>query len=171
MQQSTEEGASGENNHPRVDDFTSAHFDAAHPVAIDSQACNLSFDQGHARKSFDHPPQEKCIGFLVALRSRAPHRRPTRLVKRSELNACAVGRPTLEPAEGVDLGHQVPLADASNGRVARHLTDGVSVEGHEDDRRSHSGRCRCRLAPRVTATHHDQISSHCLSYFPMQNPL
>jgi hypothetical protein len=47
----------------------------------------------------------------------------------------------------------------------------MTVEGYEDDRRSHSGRCRSRLATRMTATHHDQISSHCPSYFPMQNPL
>jgi hypothetical protein len=135
------------------------------------QACNLSLNQGHARKPLYHPPQEERIRLLIALRSRAPHRRPARLVERPELNPSTVGCPTLEPAEGVNLGHQVSLADASNGRVARHLAHGVAVERHENDRRSHSGRCRRRLAARMTATHHDQISSHCPSYFPMQNPL
>jgi hypothetical protein len=47
----------------------------------------------------------------------------------------------------------------------------MTVESHEDDRRPYSGRRRCRLATRMATTHHDQISSHHPSYFPMQNPL
>ena len=58
---------------------------------------------------------------LVALRPRSPHRRTARAVEHPELEAGAVRRPSLKSAEGVELDHQVPLADAPHGGVAGHL--------------------------------------------------
>ena len=76
MQQSPEEGAGGEDDRIRFDAFPTTQLDAACPMTHDSQIRNLFLHQGQARKALDHPPQEKRIGLLVALRARTPHRRP-----------------------------------------------------------------------------------------------
>jgi hypothetical protein len=93
------------------------------------------------------------------------------LVERLELNPGAVGGPTLKPAEGINFGHQVPLADAADGGITRHLAHCVPVKGHENDRYSHPSSSSSSLAARMTTTHHDQIGFHRRSYFPMQNSL
>jgi hypothetical protein len=171
MQQSPEEGAGGEDDCTRLDAYPATQLDAACPMTHDSQSCNLFLYQGHARKALDQPPQEKRIGHLVALCARTPHRRPARLVERLELNPGSIGGPTLKPTKSINFGHQVPLADAANSWITRHLADGAPVKGHQNDRCSHPSRGRRRLTTRMTTTHHDQIGFHPRSYFPMQNLL
>jgi hypothetical protein len=84
------------------------------------------------------------------------------------LDTGAVRSPPLETAQGIDLGHEVALADTSDCRIARHLRDRSTIEGHQRHRRPHAGGGGGGLTACMSGAHnHDICSRH--RYFPMQN--
>jgi hypothetical protein len=84
------------------------------------------------------------------------------------LDPGAVSGPSLEAAEGIDLGHEVAFADASDCRIARHLRDRSTIEGHQRHGHPHAGGSGGGLTPRMAGAHdHDIGPRH--HYFPMQN--
>ena len=78
---------------------------------------------------FDQAFDFLLIGLLVGLGPRAVHGRAFAAVQHAELNAGGVDRPAHQPAQGVDLAHDLPLGHAADGRVAAHLADGIAVRG------------------------------------------
>ena len=50
-------------------------------------------------------------------------------VKQPELNARAIRRPAHEAIEGIDFPHDMALAEATDRRVARHLSEPVEAVG------------------------------------------
>jgi hypothetical protein len=92
------------------------------------------------------------------------------LVERLELDPSAVRGPALEPAESIDLGHQVALSDATNSRIAGHLRYRSTIEGHQRHRRPLARRCGRSLTAGMAGAHHHDIESRH-DYLPIQNEL
>ena len=83
--------------------------------------------------------------------------RPARPVEQSKLNPGPINHATHDAAERVNLSHQVALADAANGRIARHLTDEIEIERDERRFRSQARGSRCSLAPGVAAANNYHV--------------
>ena len=68
-----------------------------------------------------------------------------------------VGQPAHQPVEGVDLAHQVALAQAADGRVAGHLADGLELVGEQQGARAEARRRGRGLAAGVPAADDDHV--------------
>jgi len=93
----------------------------------------------------------------VRLGPGSANRWPLGRVQGPELNSCFVGRDGHGAAQGVDLLDQVPLADPSDRRVARHLPQRFDAVGQEQSPAAHAGRRERSLASGVAAAHYDDI--------------
>jgi len=74
-------------------------------------------------------------------------------------DAGLIGGARHEAVQGVDLAHQVALADAADGRVAAHLADGIQVVGEEQGLRPQAGAGQGRLATGVAAADDDDVET------------
>src|SRR5690606_1674213 len=95
----------------------------------------------------------------VGLGAWPAHGRALPPVEHAELDAAAVDGPPHDTVKGVDLAHQMPLAQPPDGRIAGHLADGVQAMGGKERARAHARGGRGRLASGVAATDHDDIES------------
>src|SRR6185312_3573145 len=57
----------------------------------------------------------------------------------------------------IDFAHQVTLAEPADGRVARHLADGVEAMRKKAGARVHAGRSRSRLAAGMAAANDNHV--------------
>src|SRR5205085_2320497 len=80
-----------------------------------------TFEERQSRSLRERLAREAGVEGTVALSARSPHRRPSRAVEHPELDARAIGKKAHEPAERVDLAHELPFGEAagySGGRQA-----------------------------------------------------
>lgn len=101
--------------------------------------------------------QAELVGFLVALGSECPDRRAFFLIEESELDSGQVGVEADFAAQGVDLADQVSFGQATDGGVARHLSDGIEVQGQEERLTPQPGGGECSFDTGVSATDDDGI--------------
>ncbi len=71
------------------------------------------------------------VELAVGLGAGALHGRSLAAVEHPELDAGLVGDAAHQPVEGIDLAHQMALAEPADGRVAGHLADGREAVGDE----------------------------------------
>jgi len=64
-----------------------------------------------------------------------------------------------DAAERIDFLHEVALADAADGRVARHLADGLGIVGQQQGLGPEPRARRSRLGAGMAAADHDHIIS------------
>jgi hypothetical protein len=69
----------------------------------------------------------------------------------------AIGRESHDPAHGVNLTDQMPLADSSNRRVAAHLAKIVGPERQQRNARATACCGACRFTSRMSATYDQNI--------------
>ena len=60
-------------------------------------------------------------------------------------------------AERVDFAHDVPLAGAADGRVARHERDGVQAQREQEGGKAHARTGERGFAARVSCTYDDDV--------------
>jgi hypothetical protein len=99
----------------------------------------------------EHGPHRLAIAQLVGLARVERTRRPLGLVEPAELDAGAIDDLGHLAAERVDLPDQVALGDPADGRVARHVGDGLEVAGQDQRARAQAGGGERRLAAGVPA--------------------
>ena len=68
-----------------------------------------------------------------------------------------IGDPGHFPSQRVDLAHQLPLADAADGRVAGHLRDRVQVLREQQRPRAHARGREGGFAAGVAAAYHRHV--------------
>src|SRR6185312_2360839 len=95
----------------------------------------------------------------VGLGARAAHGGALGAVQQLEIDAGRVGGTTHDAVQRIDLPYQVALADTADGWIAGHLPDCFQPVGQQQGARTHTGRCRRRLAPGVPAAHHHNVKS------------
>ena len=96
-------------------------------------------------------------GRATLLHARAPHGGALGAVEQPEVDGGRVRHAAHQPAHRVNLAHEVPLAHAADGRVARHLADRVEPLRHEQCRGARPGGGSRRLAPRMPAADDDDV--------------
>jgi len=62
-----------------------------------------------------------------------------------------------DPAHRVDFTHEMPLADAADRWIARHLAEIVGAERQQRDARTAAGSRTSRLAPSMTPTNDNYV--------------
>ncbi len=79
--------------------------------------------------------------------------------------AC-IGDAAHHAVEGIDLAHQMALAEPADGRIAGHGADGRQLMGDQRRARTHARRGGGRLRPRVAAADDDHIEhrAHAISH-------
>ena len=109
------------------------------------------------RGPFQLPPEGGGVGAAVALAPRAPDGRPLAGVEHPEVHGRGVRHAAHEPAQRVNLAHELPLSHAADGGVARHLPDGVQARRQQQGAGAEAGGGVGGLRPRVPPADDDHV--------------
>jgi hypothetical protein len=91
------------------------------------------------------------------LRSWRLDRRSARTIKQSELNSGAIYDAPHNPAERIDLPHQVSFRDSPDSGIAGHLPDQIEVQSDQSGFGAEACGGRRRFTARVAGANHDYI--------------
>jgi len=122
-----------------------------------SRSVHRRLEHDQVRLRFHRAADEGAIQRAVGLAARGAHRRALGGVEPAPLDAGGVGRARHDPAQRVDLAHQVALADAADRRVAAHRTDGFDVVGQQQRARAGARGGQRGLGAGVAAAHDDHV--------------
>ena len=152
-----QEGAVRQDHTRRIVRLAELRAHPLHATVFDEHLGDRVGPHPQVRDRLQLAPHGLRVTLAVALGARPPDGRPLAPVEHPELNARLIGHAAHDPAQRIDLPHQVPLADSPDGRVARHAAD--RLQAHRDQQRagSHPRRGRGRLGPGMAAPHHDHI--------------
>ena len=97
------------------------------------------------------------VEHAVGLRARRAHRRSLARVEDAKLDARLVGGRRHGAAQRVDLLDQMPLADAADRRIARHLPQGLDAVGQQQGAAAHAGAGERGLGAGMATANHNYI--------------
>ena len=107
------------------------------------------------------PGQQRLHGLAVELAiglgARAAHGRPLGKIEGAELDAGAVDGAAHDAVQGIDLAHQMALAQPADGGIAGHLADRVEPVREQQRARAEPRRRGRGLAAGMAAAHHDHV--------------
>src|SRR5260370_28558165 len=95
---------------------------------MNQELCRLPLFYIELLLTFTHPFESELIGLLVTLSAWRPNRRSLFRVQHPELQSGHIGGFPHFATDGIDFTGQMALCQASNGRIAGHLTDSVEVD-------------------------------------------
>ena len=130
---------------------------AGDPRAVEDQALGRAGHQLQVRSGRQFGLHGLAVQPAVDLAARALHRRALGAVEQAELDAGDVAEPAHDAVHGVDLAHQMALAQAADGRIARHLADGLELLGQQQGGRARARGRRRGLAAGVAAADDDDV--------------
>ncbi len=157
VDQAAQEGAGGEHDRARPEAAAVGRDDAGGGALFDDEVLDRGLDHLQVGRGADGGLHGGLVELAVGLGARALHGRALGAVEQAELDAGGVGHPAHQAVEGVDLAHQVALAEAADGRVARHLADGGEAVRDERRARPHARSRRRSLAAGMAAADHDDV--------------
>ena len=106
---------------------------------------------------FNSPLDVVLISLLVRLSPRAVHRGAFAPVEHSELDTGGVNRFPHQAAQSIDLAHDLAFGHATNGRIARHLSDGIEIGGQQSGLGSDASRRGSGFRSGVSCANHDHV--------------
>ena len=127
MDQARQERPSGQYHRLGAEFQAQLRNDARDPIAFDDHVIDRLLDKEQVRLVFQAAANGVAIKHAVGLCAGRPDGGAFRGVQRPELNPGLVGGDCHGAAQGVDFLHQMPLADAADGRIARHLSQGLDA--------------------------------------------
>jgi len=134
-------------------------FDPPHSAALNQKIGNCSLGEFQVRLSLEQLPYRTSIETSITLGSRRPDGGALGSVEHSELNPSPIGRATHDAAECVHFAHDGTLGNPADGRIARHLANGLEVLGDEQRARAESSGKRRRFCSGVATADHDYIEA------------
>ena len=152
-----EEGAHRQHHRARHEAQAGPRHDTTNLLAIDDQVIHFLLEQLQVRLILERLPNRRAIQHAIRLRPRRPHRRAFRRIQNPELDAGAIRRLRHDTTERIDLANQMPLADAPDRRVARHLPQRLDVLRQQQGPRAAARSRECGLGTGMAATDHDHI--------------
>ena len=155
-----QEGAGGEHHGPGLDrPAVGVDHAPAAAALVDQKILHRRGPDLEARLVAQQRLHGAAVELAVGLGAGPAHRRALAPVEHAELDAGAVDDPAHQAVQGVDLAHQVALAQAADGRVAGHRPDGLDLVGEQQGARTQARGRGGRLAARVAAAHHDDVKT------------
>ncbi len=134
-----------------------SRHDARGARPVREQTSDHSLRELEPRELLEQRPHGAAVQRPVALRSRRPDGGTLRTVEHTELDRRAIGRPTHDAAEGIDLAHHGALRDPADGGIAGHLPNRVEVGGQEEDAGTEAGSHHRSLRSCMAGSHHDHV--------------
>jgi hypothetical protein len=152
-----QEGADGQDHGAGCDLRAIRRDDAGDAHALDDEVGDFGFPEREVRLRLQQRTHRIPVERAIRLGTRRAHRRPLARVQRAELDAGTVGGDCHRAAHGVDLSHEMALADPADRGVAAHLADRVEALCHEERARAHPRGRQGRLGAGVAAADHDDV--------------
>ncbi len=159
MDKAIEEGAGGEHHGAAGEEAPIGQAKAAHASPVPDEIIGLAFDDGKIGLGIERGLHGAGIELAIGLGPRPPHRRPLAPVQHAELNAALIGHPAHQAVQGIDLAHQMPLAQPTDRRIAGHRPNGRPGMGDQRRGRACAGSGGGGLAPRMPTPHDDHVES------------
>ena len=150
MDETAQECAGGQHHRPRRKRSSVRQLEAANPVLRDDKILGLGLDHREARLVGNRLLHRGGVEPPIRLRARTTHCRPLAAIEHPELDSSAVGHPAHQSVEGIDFADKMTLAQASDGRIAGHCTDGGKSVRDECGPGPQACRRRRRLAAGMT---------------------
>ena len=139
VDQPGQESPSRQHHGIRMEGEPDLRHDAGNPVAFQQKVIHGLLEQRQIWLVFQPRPNCLLVQNPVGLCAGGAHGGTFARIQDPKLNARFVGRDCHRSAEGVHFLHQVPLADAANGRVARHLAQRFDIVREQQRRATHPG--------------------------------
>src|SRR6185436_12031467 len=114
----------GENNRTSEQFVASLGRDSNNPALVNHKTADSHFDDTQIILVADFLLHASPVKFTIRLGPWPAHCWSLGTVEQTELNSSAVSNPAHQAIKGIDLAHQMPLAQSANGRIARHLANG-----------------------------------------------
>jgi hypothetical protein len=159
MDQPAQEGAGGQHHGAGREAPPVRRDDAGDAALIHNEVLDRGLDHLEAWGGCDRRLHGPAVELAVGLGAGALHRGAFAAVQHPELDAGGVGDPSHEAVKGVDLAHQMALAEAADSRVAGHLADVGEAVGDEGRPGAEPRGGRGGLAARMAATNHDDVEA------------
>ena len=128
-----------------------------HLVAFDDEVVDRLLEQPQIRLVFQLLADGRLVQDAVGLCAGGAHGRSLGRVQDAELDTGQVGGQRHRATHGVDFLDQVALADAADGRVARHLAQGFDVVGKQQSGLPHAGAGECGFGTGMAAADDDDV--------------
>ncbi len=158
MDEPAQEGPGGQDDRPAGDLLTRrGDHPGDAPFAIEKQVLDASRFDAQVILLRQQPLHGLAVETAVGLGARPLHGGPLGTVQHAKLDAGAVDGAPHDPVEGVDLAHQMALAETADGGVAGHLADGVGPVGHQQGRGAHARGRRRSLGAGMAAADDDDV--------------
>ena len=129
-----------DNRFSEVLDFKGGFNAESYPVLVQNLGCLPLLDV-QIRLGFANPFHPKLVGLLVALRTRSPNGWTFLGIQHPELQSGHVRIPAHLSTQSINFAREVPLGESADGRIARHLPDGIRVHGQQQGLTAHPS-CR-----------------------------
>jgi phosphoribosylamine--glycine ligase len=124
---------------PSIPQENPAHPSQAVAFGLEDDLGNFGLHNPQVWLFLEHFSHADSILAFVHLGARTPDGRTTARVKQPKLDAHSVCHFTHRTAQRINFPDQVPLGDASNRRIARHLGNQVEVHSHHCRFETHPG--------------------------------
>jgi hypothetical protein len=157
MEQAAHEGAGGNDDRFGPVDHAEGGADAGDGVVFDEDLGGVALVEVEVGLVLDEPLHAELVGLLVALGTGGLDAGALAGVQHAELDAGGVGVPAHDPAEGVDLPHDMPFGQTADGGVAGHLGDGVEILGEDGRLATEPCGGHGSLHPGVTGSADDDV--------------
>ena len=126
-------------------------------IVVEQEPSDGALDGMNACVLFQQRAHGAPIQSAVALRARRPDRRSLALIEHAELEHGQVRGAGHDAAERVHLAHHRALGHAANGRIARHLPDGLERTRDEPDGGTRASCSDGRFGACVAAAYNQDI--------------
>ncbi len=129
------------------------------PISLHEQVVDRRLEEPEVGLGLEPAADRAAVEHPIRLGARRAHRRSLARVQGPELDAGLVGGECHGAAQGVDLPHEVPLADAADRGIARHLAQRLEGMGEQARAGAGPGRRERRLRAGVTAANDDDVET------------
>ena len=161
VEKSVEKGAGCQHGRRRGEKIPIGGGDAGQPAVRGAvEGGGLTLDNGEVWLRRQQRLNGIAIQLAVRLRARAAHGGTFRAVQQFKMDTGGVGRFAHQPVQRVDLPHQMALADAADGGVARHLPQPVTPVGDQQRVGAGARGCGRGLTPRMAAADDNDVVAH-----------
>ena len=157
MEEAAHEGARGNDDRFGPVDHAKGGPHAGDGIVFDEDLGGVALVEVEVGLVLDEPLHAELVGLLVALGAGSLDAGALAGVQHAELDAGGVRVPAHDPAEGVDLPHDMAFGQTADGGVAGHLGDGVEILGEDGRLAAHACRRHRGLHPGVTGSADDDV--------------
>lgn len=141
-----------------------AGLDPDHRFALEQKIGDLALKEPQIRLMLEQPPNGHAIKLPIGLTAGRAHRRAFAGIEPPPLDARLVGSDAHRSAQGIDLAHQVPLADPADRGIAAHLSQRFDRLGEQQGARAGARRGERRLGAGVATADHDHLDVEAVAH-------